>query len=439
MRKQQQMAASQAQAIPHNAPNPASQGNSTATQFTQLNPMIQSRVNAIQFVFPPKMAEGTREADNWLREAKARFGQALQRSEMARSKKTEISRTVQQRTQAGNPFSPEEHEQLKGRIAQCDKAINESNTFMEKFKSQQNEFRQAQPQQRFSGQGQPVAGDGGEPAPIASVQPGPMAGPTAHSISSAVSAARSQASATQQAAMSPQIPQAQPSQAVNTANANPTSQQHAANTNQMVFNNQQPQADHIPPQGAPPQQHQVPGPPRSLSHQAAMAQSAQSYATQQQQPQSASHAHPPNLGYLNSAKKDEHQRITKNLVVTAPRPVIVPAARPSFSGGPGVGMPGQLAQPAIPVMPGYVLETSEDGRVLSKKKLNELVREVCGPATEDQLTPEVEEVSLDTYFIDAHFTILKAYQGWGKFYYRPASSHADFALHLLYQSRPASI
>ena len=57
-------------------------------------------------------------------------------------------------------------------------------------------------------------------------------------------------------------------------------------------------------------------------------------------------------------------------------------------------MPGQMGQPAIPSMPGYVLETSEDGRVLSKKKLHELVREVCGPGGDEQLTPEVEEVSI---------------------------------------------
>ena len=56
-------------------------------------------------------------------------------------------------------------------------------------------------------------------------------------------------------------------------------------------------------------------------------------------------------------------------------------------------MPGQMGQPAIPSMPGYVLETSEDGRVLSKKKLHELVRDVCGPGGDEQLTPEVEEVS----------------------------------------------
>ena len=48
-------------------------------------------------------------------------------------------------------------------------------------------------------------------------------------------------------------------------------------------------------------------------------------------------------------------------------------------------------------MPGYVLESSEDGRVLSKKKLHELAREVCGPGEENRLTPEAEEVGLPPF------------------------------------------
>ena len=50
-------------------------------------------------------------------------------------------------------------------------------------------------------------------------------------------------------------------------------------------------------------------------------------------------------------------------------------------------------------MPGYVLESSEDGRLLSKKKLNDLVREVTGPGGEEQLTPEVEEVYAISYLV----------------------------------------
>ncbi len=100
---------------------------------------------------------------------------------------------------------------------------------------------------------------------------------------------------------------------------------------------------------------------------------------------------------MNPTKKEERLNIPKNLNVTAPRPVSMPPARPTLNGGPGVGMPGQMGEPAIPTMPGYVLESSEDGRVLSKKKLHELAREVCGPGEENRLTPEAEEVGLPPF------------------------------------------
>lgn len=210
-------------------------------------------------------------------------------------------------------------------------------------------------------------------------------GPTPYSITTAVNAA-SEANAAR-AATSPQNEQAQLVQTQGALNATPVSQHHPSNSNPSPYNMQQSQAE-VP--GSATSAH--PGPPRSLSHQAAMSQSAQSHAAIQQQAQSAAHAHPPQ-GYLNNPKKDDRQPITKNLQVATPRPIPIPPARPTLNGGPGVGMPGQMGQPAIPSMPGYVLETSEDGRVLSKKKLNELVREVCGPGGDEQLTPEVEEVS----------------------------------------------
>lgn len=54
-----------------------------------------------------------------------------------------------------------------------------------------------------------------------------------------------------------------------------------------------------------------------------------------------------------------------------------------------------MGQPAIPRIPAYSHEAEGD-HVLSKKKLDELVRQVCGGAAEDQdgnmLSPEVEEV-----------------------------------------------
>lgn len=70
------------------------------------------------------------------------------------------------------------------------------------------------------------------------------------------------------------------------------------------------------------------------------------------------------------------------------------SGRPTYSGGSGIGG-GVMSQPALPKTPAYQLE-GEGDRVLNKKKLDELVRQVCGGTAEGDeaslLTPDVEEV-----------------------------------------------
>lgn len=83
--------------------------------------------------------------------------------------------------------------------------------------------------------------------------------------------------------------------------------------------------------------------------------------------------------------------IPRTLNVTAPAPVAMGQARPTMS-GPTNGAAGQMGQPVINKLPPFQLE-GEGDRVLSKRKLDELVRQVTG-GSEDALTPEVEEVSL---------------------------------------------
>ncbi|KAF2402140.1 hypothetical protein EJ06DRAFT_473334 [Trichodelitschia bisporula] len=65
-------------------------------------------------------------------------------------------------------------------------------------------------------------------------------------------------------------------------------------------------------------------------------------------------------------------------------------------GGPNNGIGGVLNQPAVTKTPMFNLE-ADGGSVLSKKKLDELVRQVTGGgdgAGGEALTPEVEEVML---------------------------------------------
>ncbi|KIW19793.1 hypothetical protein PV08_00368 [Exophiala spinifera] len=365
--QQQQQAQAQSQgqkqaAQVAQAPNGAVQAGNSSMQFNQLMPEIQKRVNEQNFYYPPAMTKGTEPAENWLREAKARLGQALQRLQVAKQKKAEFQRQAQQRQQAGNPLTPQETEVYNNKIAQCDRAINESGSFMKKFNEQQEQFRSAQPQHQYTKQAT-AGGEATESGVMPHLQPG-VQGPQAHSISSAVSAARNQANTAQ--ATVPAVTTAQAGQITTTA-----SQATPVTATQQQF-----------PPTAPTDGTTA---ARPVSHQ------GQPIAPQSAT-QSAMHPHPLNTS-INNAKTPTPV-ITKNLQVAEPKPVQMPPSRPTMTGGAGVGLPGQLAQPALTALPGYVLESSEDGRVLSKKKLNELVREVCGPGPDEQLDPEAEEIFL---------------------------------------------
>ena len=79
----------------------------------------------------------------------------------------------------------------------------------------------------------------------------------------------------------------------------------------------------------------------------------------------------------------------------------ISSGRPTYGGGNSVGG-GVMNQPALPKTPAYQLE-GEGGSVLNKKKLDELVKQVCGGTAEGQesnlLQPEVEEVSYWLFFL----------------------------------------
>lgn len=83
--------------------------------------------------------------------------------------------------------------------------------------------------------------------------------------------------------------------------------------------------------------------------------------------------------------------IPKNLSVPPPAQVSMGPARPTLSGGPSQGSSGIMGQPAIQKHPGYVLE-GEGQRVLSKKMLDTLVKQVTGGGEGEGLTPDAEEV-----------------------------------------------
>lgn len=135
----------------------------------------------------------------------------------------------------------------------------------------------------------------------------------------------------------------------------------------------------------------APGPPVPLSHQAAVSAANRSYTDPQRTNTPLQQGGQGNFGsrereQLNNPKMP----IPRHLNVTSPNPVHMGQARPTMS-GPTNGAPGPMGQPVIPRPPPFQLE-GEGDRVLSKRKLDELVRQVTG-GSEEALTSEVEEVS----------------------------------------------
>lgn len=118
-----------------------------------------------------------------------------------------------------------------------------------------------------------------------------------------------------------------------------------------------------------------------------------------------SHAHPQPTQTLTS--KMPIPKTLPEKAIALPQPVAVGGGnnpgRPTYGGGNGAG--GVMNQPVITKMPVPQFDTEGD-HVLSKKKLDELVRQVCGGgspgADGNYLTPDVEEsvLSVADNFVD---------------------------------------
>jgi transcription initiation factor TFIID subunit 12 len=154
------------------------------------------------------------------------------------------------------------------------------------------------------------------------------------------------------------------------------------------------------------------GPPRPLTHGEATTQAARTYSSSQTVPTpnvmaSAAHSHPHLQRDVSNPAvvKQSMMPIPKHLperAIGTPQAVNMPASRPSYSGGPsGSGM-GVMQQPVVARPPSFVVE-GEAERVLNKRKLDELVRQVTGGGGEveggEGLSADVEDVSLDPILV----------------------------------------
>ncbi|KAJ5639783.1 uncharacterized protein N7484_007645 [Penicillium longicatenatum] len=447
---QAQVAAQQGQ---QGQPVQRSQSNNPQT-LNQLLPQIQAKVNSLNFYLPPNVTQ--EQVQTWIPEARLRYGIALQKQEVGRARLADLRQQYSTRQAQAN-MTQEEVQEFKNRQLAAEKLFREGSDFLNKFKEQQESFKmQSQQNPQMSQPGQGTTAPVTQPAPAApaatQAAPNPQAGnaaaaavsgmpgqaptPAPHTINSAVNAARNQAG---QTAMSPST--SQPGQAPSSASATPalsnaappaqrpqqpSSQQGTPGPGGQVTFSQTPNLDGSTPTPTSSQPVNQ-GPPRPLSHQAAMQQAAQNYNSnqnqqqqqqpqqqhQQQQPQQQNmnqaaanqQTHPP--GYLanrstEASARNINMHIPKNLNVSTPEPVSMPPSRPSLTGGPNhSNMGGMMSQPAIQKHPGYVLE-GEGQHVLSKKMLDILVRQVTGGGEGEILTPDAEEfvLSMADDFVD---------------------------------------
>ncbi|EPS26682.1 hypothetical protein PDE_01620 [Penicillium oxalicum 114-2] len=430
--QQQQQQQQQQQGQPQQGQPVQRTQSNNPQNFTQLLPQIQAKVNALNFYLPPNVTQ--EQVQNWIPEARLRYGIALQKQEVGRARIADLRQQFAQRQSQGN-MTQEEMQEFKNRQLTAEKLFREGSEFLQKFKEQQESFKaQSQPGQPQMSQQQgqltgapagqqsagstgavanvnvPQAAPSGQAGVVATAISGQAPTPAPHTINSAVNAARNQAGPAMSptASQSGQIPPASsagatpaPSHAQPPAPRPPL--QHGTSNAQVNFA-QTPNADGSTPTptgpGAPINQ----GPPRPLSQQAAMQQAAtyntsaqgQQQAQQINQTPGNQQAHP--SGYLANRSADTPNRtinmvIPKNLNVSTPEPVSMPGSRPTFSGGPSHSQMGVMGQPAIQKHPGYVLE-GEGQHVLSKKMLDILVRQVTGGGEGEMLSPDAEEFML---------------------------------------------
>jgi len=408
---------------------------------------MRNHINSFPYIAPSNFPPGSNEAMQWIQQMKEKYMKALMAMESSAGGLKRIEAQVAARNQEGKTLSPEEQKDIAMKKEQMQRAHADSKRFVETFRRQQAEAAAAQGQQ---------AGGGPQQAqqPQHPQQQGPSAitvppRPTMNLQQPAQSQAMQQTEAVQaamQAARNQQVNGGRPpvnlqsaglsineqmqqqnqQQAIN-AGAMPNmppgqgpqpnikveggpSQPHINTSIATAPHIQQMQARQAAAQGSPhsaaphsaiPQSATSVGPPKPLTHSAAVAHAARTYSSGQTASTNnlmASHSHPP-LPRDAPNIKTNLMPIPKQLppgAIGPLHPVQMPPARPTYSGGPSGSGSGLMQQPAMTKPPGFTIEGDAE-RVLNKRKLDELVRQVTGGGegldNSEGLTPEVEDVS----------------------------------------------
>ena len=377
---------------------------------------VMRNLRSQSFIVPPNVsAQGQEASQQWIRDAQHKFAQHLHRFELSTSKLAELGQLASSRQAQGRPLSAEDGGKLNAHKHQFHRSQQESKDYLSRFKSQQDSYKHNQGQIGNPGLNLPQnlnsqvptsdhshGGDVG-PQPTQPQLPSEQQGQP-HTVSSALDAARNQAGSAGRSAMGPANagPHGLPAASQGPASQNGAAQGQPINSHPHLNINtgtSQPHQLHNSPQATNPQSAAPSQGPHPLSHRAAVDQATRSYTQpnyQQSTPQSSTHAHPQMGNRDPQNNNNVKMPIPKDLKIPQPQPVTMGPARPTLTGGPSNGAQGSMGQPAIQKHPGFVLE-GEGERVLSKKKLQELVRQVTGGGggegeEEEGLTAEVEEV-----------------------------------------------
>ncbi|KAH8175043.1 transcription initiation factor TFIID subunit A domain-containing protein [Sarocladium implicatum] len=428
-----------AQSAPNNTQN---QGGQQAKP--QLPQHILQHLAGVSLRAPPNIVKDKTPAEvqKWIDDAKERYGRALNQMEQSKKHLANLEKHVKDRTDGGNPLSDQEMANVNARKEQQRRLHGEAKTFVDNFRKQLT--------------GNPAPGTAAQ-RPAGQQQPVQQAN-NAQNVTAPVNAAME--AAKQQQQQGARTTQVHPPQTpVHPPQRPGPSIQQPANTQQQPkqelpqqatsMNGAQPVSAPAPQVRAATQPVPPTGPAagqgRALTHSAALslansrasntpgsaqAQGPQQQQQQQPQPQSGGagtpgsagpqvpnamaaqqghpHAHP---GTQQQPTIQSKMPIPKQLperAMSVPQGVTVgggvAAGRPTMSQGSGT-LGGVMNQPAVARVQAYNHEAEGD-HVLSKKKLDELVRQVCGGTAEGQegnmLTPDVEEsvLSMADSFVD---------------------------------------
>jgi transcription initiation factor TFIID subunit 12 len=423
---------SQVQGAGNAANSGATQPSKAQGPSNKPSEQVLTYINSFPYVLPPSLTQGTPEAQKWLTDAKNRLGKALYTMETTSRELRNLENMVKERVEQGSPLSQEEQKDYMTKKEALQKQHSDAKRYSEGFGRSQGQRGAAASasastagQQNMAQQGGSATAGPQRPATNAQqTQNGSL--PGVQTVNSAIQSARNQQinasnaqNAVQPAPQAEQVPQASSGQPANATN-HPSIPQTAVSQNTTVKledGSNQPQlntaaatAPHIQtnlsrtnnsPHSAVPQSATSVGAPRPLTHQAALTQAARTYSSGQTSatPVMGSHAHPSvprEIQNINTVKMPIPKQLPPG-AIGPPQPVPMQPSRPSLSGGPTNAGSGPLGQPVLQKTPGFNLE-GEGERIMNKKKLDELVRQVTGGGdgldSGEALTPEVEDVSI---------------------------------------------